>query len=141
MDTDSTRERLAAEGWKPRALGGYIGAAGPLWTRRDEQGWRYGLLVDERHLNPAGVMHGGALTTLLDHVVSTVAWEACERKPCVTLQLDSQFLAAVKAGQFIEASASVRYRTRGLVFMQGQVVSADGQSVLSGQAILKVMSG
>ena len=140
MQTVVTREQLEAEGWKRRDLGGFIGAAGPLWTRREAQGWRYGLLVEDRHLNPAGVMHGGALTTLLDHVVSTVAWEACERRPCVTLQLDSQFLAAVKAGQFIEASASVKHRTRGLIFMQGQV-SADGQAVLSGQAILKVMAG
>lgn len=140
MDAGTSRERLEAEGWKPRELGGFMGAAGPLWTRREAQGWRYGLLVEARHLNPAGAMHGGALVTLFDHVVSTVAWEACGRQACVTLQLDSQFLAAVKVGQFVEAGASVEHRTRGLMFMRGQL-SAGGQTVLSGQAILKVMSG
>lgn len=140
MQTGLTREQLEADGWKPRELAGFMGTAGPLWTRREAQGWRYGLLVGEQHLNPAGVMHGGALATLFDHVVSTVAWEACDRKPCVTVQLDSQFLAAVQVGQFVEGSARVQHRTRGLIFMQGQV-SAAGQAVLSGQAILKVMGG
>lgn len=117
---------------------GFMGIAGPLWTRRDAASWRYGLLVDERHLNPAGVMHGGALSTLLDHVVSTVAWEACERQACVTLQLDSQFLSAVKAGQFIEAIAIVEHRTAGLIFMRGRV-EAEGAAVMVGQAVLKVL--
>lgn len=129
---------LQAQGWKRRDLAGFIGIAGPLWTRHDACGWRYGLLVDERHLNPAGVMHGGALSTLLDHTISTVAWEACDRRPCVTLQLDSQFLAAVKAGQFIEASATVEHRTKGMVFMRGRV-EADGVAVMVGQAILKLV--
>jgi uncharacterized protein (TIGR00369 family) len=136
--TGISEERLQSQGWKRRDLAGFIGTAGPLWTRHDDSGWRYGLLVEDRHLNPAGVMHGGALCTLLDHVISTVAWEACDRTPCVTLQLDSQFLTAVRAGQFIEAIATVEHRTKGMVFMRGRV-EADGVAVLVGQAILKIV--
>ena len=136
--TGISEERLQSQGWKRRDLAGFIGTAGPLLTRRDDSGWRYGLLVEDRHLNPAGVMHGGALCTLLDHVISTAAWEACDRTPCVTLQLDSQFLAAVKAGQFIEASATLEHRSTGMVFMRGRV-EADGVAVLVGQAILKIV--
>ena len=136
--TGADAKLLQAQDWRCRDLAGFIGIAGPLWTRRDDSGWRYGLLVEERHLNPAGVVHGGALCTLLDHVISTVAWEACDRTPCVTLQLDSQFLAAVKAGQFIEASATVEHRTKGMVFMRGRV-AADGVAVMVGQAILKLV--
>ncbi|MBL0917578.1 MAG: PaaI family thioesterase [Hydrogenophaga sp.] len=137
--TGTSEELLPLQGWKRRDLAGFIGTTGPLWTRRDDSGWRYGLLVEERHLNPAGVMHGGALCTLLDHVISTVAWEACDRTPCVTLQLDSQFLAAVKAGQFIEASATLEHRTKGMVFMRGRV-EVDGAAVMVGQAILKIVN-
>jgi uncharacterized protein (TIGR00369 family) len=138
MNHSMDMQRLQADGWKARELKGFMGIAGPLWTRRGAQGWCYGLLVDERHLNPVGVVHGGALCTLLDHVMSTVAWEACERKPCVTLQLDSQFLAAARAGQFIEASAVVEHRTAGTVFMRGRL-EADGAAVMVGQAILKIV--
>lgn len=135
---DATAAALVSNGWKRRELGGFMGVAGPLWTRRDGATWRYGMLIDERHLNPAGVMHGGALSTLLDHVISTVAWEACNRQACVTVQLDSQFLSAVKAGQFIEAIAAVEHLTAAMVFMRGRL-EADGATVMLGQAILKVV--
>ncbi|WP_137920684.1 PaaI family thioesterase [Hydrogenophaga sp. 2FB] len=138
MTDEHTRIRLEATNWTVRTLKGFIEQAGPLWTRREDGGWAYGLLCDATHLNPAARMHGGALVTLLDHAISTVAWEACERAPCVTLQLDTQFLGAVREGEFAEARAGVSHKTGGLVFMRG-AVTVDGQPVLMAQAILKVL--
>lgn len=138
MTDEHTRLRLEATKWTVRTLKGFIEQAGPLWTRREDGGWAYGLLCDATHLNPAARMHGGALVTLLDHAISTVAWEASERAPCVTLQLDTQFLGAVREGQFAEARASVSHKTGSLVFMRG-AVTVDGQAVLMAQAILKVL--
>lgn len=126
-------------GWKQRSLPGFIETAGPLWTRREATGWAYGFVCEARHLNPAQRVHGGALMTLLDHAISSVAWEATGRKPCVTLQLDNQFLAAVEAGQFAEARAVVTHQTGGLVFMRGSVTVGECQ-VLAAQAILKILS-
>ncbi len=128
---------LQEQGWKPRELGGFMGHSGPLWTRREGDGWAYGLLAEARHLNPAGVVHGGALATLIDHALSTVAWEACDRAPCVTVQLDTHFLAEVRAGQFAQARATVTARTGGMVFMEG-LVQVDGRPVLAARAILKL---
>lgn len=138
MTDEHTRLRLEAANWTVRTLKGFIEQAGPLWTRREDGAWAYGLLCDATHLNPAARMHGGALVTLLDHAISTVAWEVCERAPCVTLQLDTQFLGAVREGQFAEARASVSHKTGSLVFMRG-AVTVDGQAVLMAQAILKVL--
>lgn len=127
------------DGWKPRERAGFIGLAGPLWTRREGDAWAYGVMAEEQHLNPAQIVHGGALVTLMDHAISTVAWEASERRPCVTLQLDSQFLAAVRCGQFMEARAQVLRKTQSILFMQGQV-TVSGQPVLTAQALMKVLS-
>jgi len=135
---DMAPQQLESAGWKPRTLPGFIENAGPLWTRREADGWAYAFVCEARHLNPAQRVHGGALMTLLDHAISSVAWEATGRRPCVTLQLDSQFLAAVEAGQFAEARARVTHQTRGLVFMQG-TVSVGAQDVLVAQAILKIL--
>ena len=131
-------DRLRAQGWKPRQLGGFMGHAGPLWTCREGAGWVYGLLAVDQLLNPAGVVHGGALTTLIDHVLSTVAWEACERMPCVTVQLDTHFMAEVRAGQFAQARANITARTSSLVFMEG-LVQVDDRPVLAARAIMKVL--
>ncbi len=127
-----------ASGWKLRSLPGFVGRAGPLWTRREGEGWAYGIQMESAHLNPAGIAHGGALLTLVDHAISTVAWEASGRVPCVTLQLDSQFLTAVRQGQFAQARASVVHRTHQMFFLQGSV-AVDGQRVLLAQAIVKAV--
>jgi acyl-coenzyme A thioesterase PaaI-like protein len=78
------------------------------------------------------------LTTLIDHVLSTVAWEACDRMPCVTVQLDTHFMAEVRAGQFAQARANITARTSSLVFMEG-LVQVDDRPVLAARAIMKVL--
>jgi uncharacterized protein (TIGR00369 family) len=133
------RETLEAQGWKARALPGFIGTAGPLWTRKDGDRWRYGILCGREHLNPAGVAHGGVLATLLDHAVSTVAWELCGRSACVTLQLDTHYLAAVREGEFVEALAQPAHRAGSLVFMRAEAC-VDGRPVAAAQAVLKNLS-
>lgn len=136
---DDNAAQLQAQGWTQRALPGFIGTAGPLWTRSENGAWAYGILCGPQHLNPAGVVHGGMLMTLMDHAISTVAWQACERAPCITVQLDTHFAGAVKAGEFAQARAEVAHRTRGLIFMRGSV-TAQGRLVVSAQGILKVMA-
>lgn len=138
MPDPTAGDRLQALGWKQRELPGFIGTAGPLWTRREGDAWAYGFLPEARHLNPAGVMHGGALVTLVDHAISTVAWEASGRVPRLTLQLDTHFVAAVRAGEFAQARAEVVRRSGSMLFMRGTVL-VDDAPVLTAQAIMKVM--
>ncbi|PJI98389.1 uncharacterized protein (TIGR00369 family) [Acidovorax sp. 69] len=125
-------------GWKARSLSGFIQHAGPLWAQREEQGWAYGIAVGPQHLNPAGATHGGALMTLMDHALSAVAWEACERIPCVTLQMDSHFVSPVRPGQFVEARATVIERTGSLVFMRGELRTGHSL-VLTAHALMKAL--
>lgn len=133
------RQGLAADGWKERALPGFMGTAGPLWTRREADGWAYGLLATPAHLNPADMVHGGLLATLIDHALSAIAWEAAGRRPCVTVQLDTHYLAAGRQGQFLQARGQVLRKTASLVFVQG-TVSADGCMLVSATAVLKVLA-
>jgi uncharacterized protein (TIGR00369 family) len=131
-------ENLAAAGWRRiRTAGAFMSTAGPLWTRREGTSWVYAVWSTDAHLNPAGVVHGGLLATLTDHAISTVAWEAASRMPCVTVQLDTQFLAPVAAGVLVEARAQLVRRASSLLFMRGQLRAA-GQEVLVAQALMKV---
>ena len=94
---------------------------GVPWALKVDGGWRYGLLTEAIHANNNGVLHGGVLMTFADHGLSFLAWEAAERMPCTTIQLNTHFLDAVKPGEFIELSGEVTKRTRGLVFVRGVV--------------------
>lgn len=138
-----TSENAVAEAgntpWTQRELPGFICTAGPLWTRREGAGWAYGFKAGAQHLNPAGVVHGGALLTLLDHAISAVAWEASGRQACVTVQLDTQFLIAAREGDLLEARAELIQRSKSLLFMRGNV-SVAGRPVASAQSVLKALA-
>jgi len=135
---DDRAEALAGAGWRQRALQGFADRLGPLWTRREDAGWAYGVLPTREHLNPAGFVHGGALCALFDHMVSTVAWEAVGRRPCVTVQLSTQFLAPAREGEFLEARGRVRKVASTLVFMEGMIATGT-RDLLAGTAVLKIM--
>lgn len=134
-----TEADLLSRGWKKRSLGGFIDCAGPLWTCKEEAGWAYGILAEDRHLNPARMIHGGLLETLMDHALSSIAWEASGRQKCVSLQMDTHFLAPASRGMFIEARGSVVHRTSSTLFMQG-MLTVSGRPVMSAQALMKILS-
>lgn len=128
----------AADGWKQVVRTGFIERAGPLWTRKIDGQWHYGILMEDHHLNPAKVVHGGVLMTLTDHAISTIAWEAVGRQPCLTIQLDSHFVGAVRPGQFVAATGRVVRKTNSLVFLQGSARVGD-EEVFVCSAVMKIM--
>lgn len=138
-DEMMTPTSLTEAGWKPRQLPGHMGLIGPLWTRREGASWAYGLLTEERHLNPVGVVHGGALATLLDHGLSAIAWEAARRQPCVTVQLGIQYLAAAAPGQFVVARGRVARATESMVFVSGSLWAGEVELVQA-TSVLKVLN-
>ena len=67
-----------------------------------------------------------------------MAWEAVGRRACVTVQLNTQFLAAAREGQFLEARGSVARITATLVFMEASIVTGSSE-LLRGSSVLKIM--
>jgi len=135
----SRMEALGNAGWRQRALPGFAQRLGPLWTRKEDDAWAYGILATEEHLNPGGFVHGGVLCALFDHVVSALAWEAVGRRPCVTVQLNTQFLAAAREGQFLEARGRVVRAASTLVFVEG-TVACESTELLRGSSVQKIMA-
>lgn len=116
----------AAHGWRALKGAALPGALGVPWARKTDDRWHYGLLTTADHANPAGVVHGGVLMAFADHGLSILAWDAAERAPCTTIQLNTHFLDAIQPGEFITLQGEVTRRTRGLVFVKGMVSTLDG---------------
>jgi uncharacterized protein (TIGR00369 family) len=127
-----------ASGWKLRDLPGFINQVGPLWTKKENDAWAYAIVSKPEHTNPAGIVHGGLLMTLLDHALSAIAWEDADRTPCVTVQMDVRFLAAVAPDRLVEARGRVVRRTTSLSFTEGNL-TVDGEVVVTASAILKIL--
>jgi acyl-coenzyme A thioesterase PaaI-like protein len=110
-----------AEGWRLMRSGAMPAGIGFPWSKRSDDGWRYGLLTTPEHANPQGALHGGILMTFADHGLSLLAWEAANRAACTTIQLNTHFLAAVRPGDFVELRGEITRATLGLVFVRGKL--------------------
>ena len=129
----------AAHGWKIMKTGeGFASLAGPIWAKREGGGWRYAFLAETKHENRQGAVHGGMLMTFADHAIGFVAWEAAGRRKCVTMQLENQFLAAVKHGDFVECETEIVRAAKTVIFLRG-VLKVKGRAVMASTGIWKVI--
>jgi acyl-coenzyme A thioesterase PaaI-like protein len=128
----------AADGWRPMRGSAMPASIGNPWAKRLETGWRYGFLTTPEHANPQGAVHGGMLVTFFDHGLSMLAWEAANRQPCVTVQLNTHFLGAVEPGAFAELDGEITRRTRALVFVRG-LLRVEGREVAAADGIWRVL--
>ncbi|MFV0280040.1 MAG: hotdog domain-containing protein, partial [Rhodoblastus sp.] len=67
-----------------------------------------------------------------------IAWEAAGRRKCVTLQLENQFLAAVRSGDFVECDTEIVRAARTVIFIRG-VLKVKGRPVMAAHGIWKVI--
>ncbi|HLT98295.1 MAG TPA: PaaI family thioesterase [Burkholderiaceae bacterium] len=122
--------------WREHQPAGLMSTLGPLLSRREGDSWVYGLRLDERHLNLAGIVHGGTFTTLLDHAISTIAWERSGKQACVTVQLNTSFMKPARAGQLLAARAQLHHASGSMLFLDA-TLHADEVLVATAQAVMK----
>ena len=96
--------------------------------------------VDERHLNGNGMAHGGMLMTFADAVLGGCAWDANDRRTCVTLSMQSNFLKPARRGDLVVCRAEVVRCTRSITFVQGAFFVA-GEQIFSASSLWKVVGG
>ena len=84
--------------------------------------------VDERHLNPAGTVHGGMLATLVDTTMGAAIRSAIDDEVPATSQLSITYLRPGKPGR-LEVTATVRKRGQNLTVCEADV-EQDGKSLV-----------
>ena len=108
----------AEAGWNPVPWeDGMVTMVGPFWTKPDGDDAIYGFVAEKRHLNRQGAVHGGMIMTFADNSLGMASWIANGGRGQVTIQLDTQFIDAVKQGDFVVARCNVVRQTRSLMFM------------------------
>jgi uncharacterized protein (TIGR00369 family) len=86
----------------------------------------------------AGVIHGGAIATLIDTVVVPAVGAAYDRDwGYVTVSMDIQYLGAIK-GEDAVAEGWVTQRGRSIVFCKAEVATAGGRPAATGSLIYKI---
>lgn len=78
--------------------------------------------IQDIHLNPGGITHGGFIMSLMDSGMGTAAHRALgEHARAATISFDVKFISASRTGDILLGSAIVLRKTRSLVFMRGEI--------------------
>ncbi len=82
--------------------------------------------LDERHMNPGGMLHGGIVTALMDeatgHAIVTVrGLEVMAEAPHVTVDMNVSFLSSARSGDELECEARTVRIGRTVVFAEAEV--------------------
>jgi len=101
--------------------------AGPIYKppHQDDTERVYGFMVEKRHCNPYGVLHGGMLSTLADTLLGAVVYHATGGVRIATIYLNTEFIASARAGDWVTGRAAVRKKGRRVVFTQGNFFAGD----------------
>ncbi|MEO8744379.1 MAG: PaaI family thioesterase [Candidatus Dormiibacterota bacterium] len=98
-----------------------------------------GNMTAEAHGFPTArgtIVHGGAIATLADEALASVAFTAAEEgETTVTADLKVDFLRPARPGRLL-ARATVRHRTRRLAFCEATVEQDGGHIVAEARAVI-----
>jgi uncharacterized protein (TIGR00369 family) len=111
---------------------------GPVFERGVKGARCFAVIIDERHINMRGVIHGGMLMTFADAALGQAAWDATDHANCVTMTMQMQFLAPAKLGDLVEVTPVLTRRTRGLMFFRGDF-TVRGEIIFSVASVWKIL--
>ena len=90
---------------------------GVLFRSISETEYEFKSVINENHLNAAGITHGGYLSALIDAGAGTAAHRTAGNAPCVTISLDIKFIGASKVGDEIIGHTKILKKTNTLIFL------------------------
>lgn len=100
------------------------------------------LATTENHSNMGGVIHGGALAALLDHVMgASVVTTLKDGEWTATQAFTTDFLRPASPGGVLVATGKVDRRGKLAAFVSGEVVNEKGEVVARATGVWAVRTG
>jgi uncharacterized protein (TIGR00369 family) len=113
--------------------------------------WREGyvrmsLVVEEKHTNPNGVMHGGVLTTLMDETLGAVVasvrgMEVMRASPHATVEMNVSFLAGARPGEEIVVEGRALKVGRSVAFGEAEARRRGSDDLIAKGRFTYVIAG
>ena len=99
---------------------------GPFYYSRQDDQWRFAFMAKQQHCNAFDTIHGGVLMSFADFCVCLEATNHYDGLTCATVSFNSDFMAAGKLGDLVQARVETTRKTRSLAFIRGEIFSAEG---------------
>lgn len=126
-EADGAADLPPPDGFVPaRFSGQFLLDAGPYYLRKTDACTIVGLRVRQSHVNYVGVAHGGVLTTMADVALSLQPHLLDPAGlPVTTVSLATNFLAAAKHGDWLEAECRIDRAGKRLAYVSGRIFCKD----------------
>ena len=111
---------------------------GVLFRNISETEYEFKSIINQNHLNTAGITHGGYLSALIDAGAGTAAHRAAGNAPCVTIALNLKFIGASKIGDEITGFTRIQKKTNTLVFLTCELL-CNNKIITSASGIWKIL--
>ena len=111
---------------------------GILFRNISDNQYEFKSVINENHLNAAGITHGGYLSALIDAGAGTAAHRTAENAPCVTISLDLKFIGASKVGDEIFGKVKILKKTKTLVFLFCEL-ECNNKIITSASGVWKIL--
>jgi len=95
-------------------------------------------IINQNHLNAAGITHGGYLSALVDAGAGTAAHRSADNAPCVTISLDLKFIGVSKIGDEIIGNVKILKKTKSLIFLFCELKCND-KIITSASGVWKIL--
>ncbi len=90
---------------------------------------RLSIVLETRHTNPNGVMHGGVITTMMDSALGAalgaLRGEEASRSPHATVEMNASFLAGARPGDRIVVEGRVLRLGKTIAFGEAEARRGD----------------
>ena len=111
---------------------------GLLFRTISEKEYQFKTKINEKHLNAAGITHGGFIAALVDAGAGTAAHRSAENSPCVTISLELKFISAVKLGQELIGNTKIQKKTKSIIFLTCELYSEE-KIVATASGVWKIL--
>ena len=111
---------------------------GVMFRNVSDTEFEFKSIINENHLNAAGITHGGYLSALIDAGAGTAAHRSANNAPCVTISLDLKFIGASKVGDEITGKVKILKKTNTLVFLFCEL-ECDNKIITSASGVWKIL--
>ena len=133
MDTDSgdniPADNIPAGFGRAKFSSPFLDMAGPYYERQGEGCIIVATRINQGHINHIKVAHGGVLGTLADVALSYQVHRAEKPAlPVATMNLNTNYLAAARLGDWVEAYARIDRISKRTAYCSGRIIC--GEEVL-----------
>ena len=111
---------------------------GLLFRTNSDKEYEFKTTITEKHLNAAGITHGGFISAFVDAGAGTAAHRSADQSPCVTISLELKFISAVKLGHELLGKTKIQKKTKTMVFLTCELTS-ENKIVATASGVWKIL--